>query len=255
MPNLTEAAAAARAAQMHNLHESVRVDVSAFRTESMMEQELGEDTVLLYKDMQDLVYKVMKDIDNNNRSVQQQLAEKMLSFEKHKTQQALAAEVDQARPAMSPLPPNPHRNILAQRMTLSLAANAPQIRMRDSTLVAPSTLTREDESMGLCVSDDEEKGYHAPDLGIDAAGGGGAGGAGGRATNVIGKSPVSSMQPLDRDVDRETSLYDHKSKMTAPTSVRQRTLTIEDEWVAKVMNDLQDGDDSHRYDYSHSERL
>lgn len=240
---------------------SIGMDMASYRSTSVLDDELGDDTVLLYKDMTELVYKVLDDIGVVNKRIQSELAEKMIHRERQNE------ELKQRKNAQkSSLIPQGY--ILSQRMSVSLARDAPNVKIgghkkpkmvntdkSKTTISISSAFATEDDGTSYrkmnndtdndsdddVYNIDKDRSNTLPVTNIN-----GNKSSSNRNTAISEKSSIESalrkMKSYDSDV------------YTGVDLVKQRTLSMDEDWLKKVMNDLND-DQSGYYDYSHSHKL
>jgi len=251
---------------------SIGMDMASYRTTSVLDSELGDDTVLLYKDMTELVYKVLEDISIVNKRIQSELAEKMI----HRERQNEEMKRDREQRAMSPSNQQqliPQGYILSQRMSVSLARDAPNMKIGNhkkpkminsdkgkTTISISSAFTNEEDATAYRKmkydtdneSDDDvynvnnidkDRSNTLPITNINI----GNKSSSMRHTAISDKSSIESALRKMKSYDSE--MY------TAVDFVKQRTLSMDEDWLKKVMNDLNDDDQSAYYDYSHSHKL
>eukprot|EP01084_Bolivina_argentea_P053745 98619_1 len=200
---------------------SIHVDLNrGYKTTDALDQQLGDDTVLLYKDMTELVYKVLSDIERMNRDIEKQLAVKMLYYEREKEKEKeyrkAQAQSDQF--------------MLSSRMSVSLAHDAPNVTIGAKNIKQVSEMKPMDANKYVKMenngnhTDSEEAHYDA------------------KTANL---AVVNLSDPKSAPLMHKIQSYEGMD------IVKQRTLSMDEEWLKKVMDDLNDDDDDNYYDCSH----
>eukprot|EP00483_Globobulimina_turgida_P001827 UN01829 len=206
-----------------------------------------DNTVLLYKDMTELVYKVLEDISTINKRIEHELAEKMIS--KQKTINNFNIGMNEKEKnnnlAHSHIA---HGYILSQRMSVSLARDVPQIgspkniKSKKNSNISEGKAVTKYEKMRYESDDDEDDVYNMP--------------VNNRSNTlpVAGLSKKSSIFGTHPDLRKIKSSDKANDMYTSVDFVKQRALSMDDDWLRKVMSELID-DDENDYDYSPSHKL
>merc|ERR1712228_779916 len=210
---------------------SIGMDIlNEYKSTKDIEEELGANTVLLYKDMSELIYKVHDDVGSANKQIEQELAEKMLTKEKyHKQRHHVDDQKEYEEDEQMLASPN-NEYILSHKMSVSLARDAPQI------------------SIG--------KGGHSHAKSPNAASFVGSNSLKYHRMSVENDSDDEQSRTF-KSSHRNLSISTLASKMKSFDNgmyTEQATLGPDDVWHQKVMTDLKDGDDAY-YDYSDSHKL
>lgn len=202
-----------------------------YKSTDVIEDELGANTVLLYKDMNDLVYKVHDDVSCANKKIEQELAEKMLSKERYHQELSMINDDEKEYEEEMPLVQTAKQEyMLSHKMSVSLARDAPQI----SQFGVQSNTAKSPSPYGGTLSK-----YHRMSSGND--------------------SEEEHSRTFKSSHHRNLSISTFASKVKSFDSGKypesqQQAMGAEDIWLKKVMTDLKVGDDF-SYDYSDSHKL
>ena len=224
----------------NNRKPSIGMDMTAYKSTSVIDNELGDDTVLLYKDMTELVDKVLKDIGIINKRIQNELAEKMINKERQNEKRLQKKKYNQEQKEEEKEEEEkeediiPHGYILSKRMSNSLARDAPQIKMSDNN----NNTNNIDAENGDESDDDDDDVYNINNI----------------DKNKDNAPPTTNTSNFIHDNLKRIKSIDSEIN-SAVDLIKQKTLSMDDDWLKKVMNDLNDGDESNYYDYSHSHKL
>lgn len=242
---------------------SIGMDMASYRSTSVLDDELGDDTVLLYKDMTELVYKVLDDIGIVNKRIQNELAEKMIHRERQNEQIKQRKAQLQGQKSLIP-----QGYILSQRMSISLARDAPNVKIgthkkpkmenadkSKTTISISSAFATEDDATAyrkMKYDTDNDSDDDVYNIDKDRSNTLPVTNINGNKSSSMKNTAISEKSSIESAL-RKMKSYD-SDVYTGVDLVKQRTLSMDEDWLKKVMNDLND-DQSGYYDYSHSHKL